>query len=113
MKHGHKVLRMRNALQKPPPSLLTWKDLRWNIEADRATKSVVDDLHGLPHHDRGEGKQSKLIAYIPWDRVMDFVNGEQSGRKDVETTFVRDKFDPTNVGDKTHYRWNCHIELQR
>ena len=113
MKHGHKVLRMRDALQKPPPGLLTWKDLRWNIEAERETKSAVDDLHGLPDHGPGEGKQSKLIAYIPWDRVMDFVNGEQSGRKDVETTFVRDKFDPTNVGDKTHYRWNCHIELQR
>ena len=82
------------------------------MQAERETKSVVDDLHGLLDHDRGERKQTKLIAFIPWDRVMDFVNGEQSGRKDVETTFVRDKFDPTNVSDKTHYRWNCPIELQ-
>ena len=28
MKHGHKVLRMRDALQKPPAGVLTWKDLR-------------------------------------------------------------------------------------
>ena len=65
MKHGHKVLRMRDALQKLPPDLLTWKDLRWNIEAERETKSGVDDLHGLPDHDCGERKQSKFIAYIP------------------------------------------------
>jgi hypothetical protein len=105
-KYGHNVLRMRDSLQNPPPGILTWKDLRWNIEAEKETRLEEDPQS----HKR---KQSKLIAYIPWDRVGDFVHGEQSGRKDVETSFVRDKNDPTNVGEKTRYRWNCHIDYQR
>ena len=32
MKHGHKVLRMRDVLQKPPPGLRTWKDLTPEVE---------------------------------------------------------------------------------
>ena len=105
-KFGFRVLRMRDSLQNPPPGILTWKDIRWNIEAEKETR-LEEDPQSLKR------KQSKLIAYIPWDRIGDFVHGEQSGRKDVETSFVCDKNDPTNIGDKTHYRWNCHIEYQR
>lgn len=104
--YGDKILRMRDSLQNPPPGILTWKDLRWNIEVEKESR-LVEDLQSL------KSKQTKLIAYIPWDRVLDFVHGEQSGRKDVETTFIRDKNDPTNVGEKRQYRWNRHIEYQR
>lgn len=113
MRHGHKVIRIRDSLQIPPDGLFTWKDLTWNVEADSETKSGREGDPPVLQDQHPGKKQMKLIAYIPWDRVTDFVNGEQSARKDVETTFVRDKFDPTNVGDKKHYRWNCHIEYQR
>ena len=53
------------------------------------------------------------MALIPWDRVADFRDGEQRGKKDVETKFVRTKSDPWNVGQIKSYRWNVYIEYER
>jgi hypothetical protein len=53
------------------------------------------------------------VALIPWDRVADFREGEQRGRKDVETKFVRTKSDPRNEGEIKAYRWNVRIEYER
>lgn len=109
-KYGDRLRRMRDALQSPPPGPFTWKDIHWNLEVDKEVQCNDD---GDDDNGALSKKESKLVAYIPWDRVEDFVKGEESGRKDVETTFVRDKRDPTNVGEKTHFRWNRLIDLQR
>lgn len=58
-------------------------------------------------------RNAKLLGYIPWDRVDDFIKCEKLGRADVKTTVVRDKNDPTKVGDKCQYGWNSHIEYRR
>jgi len=109
-KYGHRLREMRDKVKHLPPGPLTWKDLRWDVAVEKGIKSEGDDYDVNGYLKK---KDSKLITYIPWDRVEDFVRGEESARKDVETTFVRDKYDPTNVGEKTQFRWNRLLELQR
>lgn len=112
-KYGLRLRGMRDKVKPLPIGPLTWKDIHWDVEGVDTAKGIKREGNGYDDNGIVNKKETKLVAYIPWDRVEDFVMGEESARKDVETTFVRDKYDPTNVGDKTHFRWNRLLELQR
>jgi hypothetical protein len=102
--HGHVLREMRERVQCPPPGMITYKDLTWlrAEEADADTDTVSISLEKVP--ETPKKKAIKQVALIPWDRVADFQDGEQRGKKDVETKFVRTKSDPRNVGQIKSYR---------
>ena len=112
--HGHVLREMRDRVQYPPPGMITYKDLTWlrAEEADAEADTISIDLEKLPETPKKK-KAVKQVALIPWDRVPDFRDGEQRGRKDVETKFVRTKSDPRNVGQIKSFRWNVYIEYER
>jgi hypothetical protein len=93
--------------------VFTYKGLTWlrAEEADAGDDSFSIDLERVPKTPKK--KASKQVALIPWERVQDFREGEQRGRKDVETKFVRTKNDPRNVRDIKAFRWNVYIEYKR
>jgi hypothetical protein len=111
--YGHILLEMRGRVQYPPLGMFTYKDLTWlraeDADVDQDTISI--DLEKVPKTPKR--KAMKQVALIPWDRVADFRNSEQKGRKDVETKFVRTKSDPRNVSQIKAYRWNVYIEYER
>jgi hypothetical protein len=92
--HGHVLREMRERVQCPPPGMITYKDLTWlrAEEADADTDTVSISLEKVP-----ETPKKKAIK-------QDFQDGEQRGKKDVETKFVRTKSDPRNVGQIKSYR---------
>jgi hypothetical protein len=100
-------------VQYPSAGVFTYKDLTWlrAEEADAGDDCFSIDLERIPKTPKM--KASKQVALIPWERVQDFREGEQRGRKDVETKFVRTKNDPRNVRDIKAFRWNVYIEYER
>jgi hypothetical protein len=93
--------------------MITYKDLTWlrAEEADAEDDTVSINLEKVL--ETPKKKAIKQVALVPWDKVVDFQDGEQRGRKDVETKFVRTKSDPQNVGQIKSYRWNVYIEYER
>ena len=102
--YGHILLEMRGRVQYPPPEMFTYKDLIWlqaeDADVDQDTISI--NLEKVP--ETPKKKAMNQVALILWDRVDDFRDDEQKGRKDVETKFVRTKSDPRNVGQIKAYR---------
>ena len=69
---------MRDRVQYSPSGMITYKDLTWlrAEEADAKTDIVSIDLEKVPETPKKK-KAIKQVAFIPWDRVVDFQDGEQ------------------------------------
>ena len=85
-------------MQYLPLGMFTYKDLTWlwTEDADVDQDTISIDLEKVP--ETPKKKAMKQVVLIPWNRVADFRDNEQKGRKDVETKFVRTNSDPCNVG---------------
>jgi hypothetical protein len=92
--------------------MFTYKDLTWLRveETDAKDDTVSIDLEKVP--ETPKKKAIKQVALILWDKVPDFQDGEQRGKKDMETKFVRTKSNPRNMGQIKSYRWNVYIEYE-
>lgn len=104
---------MLDSIQVPPVGAFTHKDIRWVLhmpDSPRRTPTVIDlDLERPPLPEKLESRVQ--VAYIPSDRVSDFITGEEGRRTDVDTRFVRTKW--KEEGKFKAIRWNVHLLLER
>jgi hypothetical protein len=93
--------RIDSLLQTPNTGTFMHTDLTWEshgrMKGRRSDPRVFDTV---------------LVAYIPWDRVEDFVKGEEA-RSDAPCKFVC-QGSPTNVKGKLMFpRWNSYSAIFR
>lgn len=108
-----KLVIIRESVQILPQGPFTHRDLRWCRVAagDKASRTTHPVGESRPANEADE--RVKYVAYIAWTRVMDFKEGEERGRKDIETVFRRTKKETRNRGDIKKVRWNVLIDYWR
>lgn len=83
------VIAMRNRLQTPPAGKFSKADLTW-----------------APHVNVGRGVQKQVkVAVISWDRLNDFIEGEQTDPQ-FPTTFTREVMKKQAPATLSHPRGN-------
>lgn len=96
-KNGHILQGYRDAVQFPPRGPFTFKDIKWDFRQPNSYPDVVEYCRrNVPESGlgigRSEGDVSEKryhVAYIPWERVEEFVEGESKRRSDVQTRFLK------------------------
>lgn len=103
-------------LHKSPqgPSLITtFAHLPWILHTldlvKRGSKVVELDLERPPLPEKLDSCVQS--AYIPWNRIPDFITGEEGRRSDVDTRFVCTKREWKEEGKAKAIRWNIYLLL--
>ena len=99
--HQQQLERLRSSVQRPQAGNFMHTDLLW------------------ASHIRVKGKKNDpktnepvSVAYIPWERVQDFVKGEEA-RTDAPCRFVCQGTSSNKQGNLTCPRWNSYSAVMR
>lgn len=110
LRHLNKLLYIRNRVQILPLDSFTHRDLRWcKVAADKIV-ATARPSDREPTLDSEEPAKVKHIAYIPWKIVMNFKDGKERGKKDVETVLRHTKKNTKNKDDMKKVKWNVLID---
>ena len=100
-KNSHILQGYRDAVQFPPRGPFTFKDVKRDFRAPNSFPEVLESSGRYYRgnvsetwlgSNRSEGDVSEKryhVAYISWERVEEFVEGEGKRRSDVKTRFLK------------------------
>lgn len=94
--HNQNLDRVRSCVQIPEPGTFMHTDLLW--ESHIRMKGTGSDPRT---------PSSVSVAYIPWERVQDFVKGEEA-RTDGPCKFICQGKTSNKQGDLMRPRWNSY-----
>jgi hypothetical protein len=99
--HKAEFERLGSLVQTPEPGIFTHKDLKWTIH-----------MRAKGFRDRPKTHAPVSVTYIPWERVHDFVKGEEA-RIDGPCKFVCQGSPSNQQGKLTFPRWNSYSTIMR